>query len=876
MVFRNRGPHAPKASRRKVGFRPLIDGLEDRKLLATLDLANVDTNNLGVQEIGKGATSGSIPTPGFDLPITGAGYNVVDVGDVDGDTYDDFLIGAPGVGSITGNGATIGGGNSTVYLVFGSRSVTSASNIDFNQLTTIQRIGDLGQLGATTQTNIKTTATDNTGFPFQGIAFITSANGASGLGASMASLGDINGSGVNSFIIGAPNDTSGGRAYVVYGGSALRGAANRTVDLEPTNGNLSTPTKVVTFTNPTLINSQTGAAVAGIGSFLSQSRTSRDIAIGAPAASISSTTTTGVVYVVSGAAVNGLASGAVVDLATVGQTNGIGLAFTGVNNDGAGFSLAGAFNFDSDNAGSIPIQDLLIGAPGANNTGNGRAYLIYGTSSITLGQTFDLANVGADSSINDNAIPGVIFTGSANNRLGYSVSSAGDFNADGVQDVLLGAPSQGSNTPGYASLIYGRSGTSTAGRINGVFPLAASPSLSIPFTNFIGESTGDLAGYSVTAMNDANGDGVNEIAIGAPGFNGLTGAAYVIPGNLDLLGVQNLSNTYNNPGVGGSRLTVSDSSTVAFLGGSLSGRLNVNPTQNNTVDADLLGDLIIGAPGYTPNYASTNRTNAGTAYAALGARLGLTVPNNVYQPAIGVGSPTAPFSISATTPNALDIYVFSIVASGTTPAFAPVTDVNPATIVVNGVAFPNPSNFGSVGDLNNDGINDLRFTISRSQLSLTAGSTVTFFVSGRTTTNRFFVGQTPVTITGGGGGGTGTIVGVGTVPTLGAVPVVNFIPPYGEALVPTARSLEKFSSYKVITVKQAMGQFRPSGGFKLRMLQYKNPGQYTKKTRGTLTLDEKVFTRGKYHAGKRITYTHKQAVLPRGRQKESYKSPSTT
>ncbi len=876
MVFRNRGPHAPKPSRRGKGFRPQLDGLEDRQLLATLDLASVDTSNLGVQEIGKGGTTGTIPVPGANLPITGAGYNVVDVGDVDGDTYDDFLIAAPGVSSINGNGATIGGASSVVYLVFGSRSVNSASNIDFNSLTSIQRIGDLGTLGATSQINIKTTATDNTGFPFQGIAFITSGNGGSGLGASMASLGDINGSGVNSFIIGAPNDSNGGRAYVVYGGSALRGAANNTVDLEPSGGSLSTPTKVVTFANPNLVNGRTGAAVAGAGSFLSQSRTSRDIAIGAPGGSNSSTTTTGIVYVISGAALNGLASGAFVDLATVGVTNGIGLTFTGVSNDAAGSALAGGFNFDSDTSGTLPIQDLLIGAPGASNGGSGRAYLIYGTSSTTLGQTFDLANVGADSTINTNAIPGVIFNGSSGNRLGYAVSSAGDFNADGVQDVLIGAPSQSTTSPGYASLVYGRASNSTNGRINGVFSLGLSPSLSIPFTNFVGEFAGDLAGYSVTPMNDANGDGVNEIAIGAPGFNGLSGAAYVIPGNLDLLGVQSLATTYNNPAVGGSRLTVSDSSTPAFLGGSVSGHLNVNPTQINTIDADLLGDLVIGAPGYTPSYAANNRNLAGTGYAALGARLQLTVPNNVYQPPIGVGSPTAPFSINATSPDALDIYVFSIPAAGTTPAFAPVTDVNPATIVVNGVAFPNPSNFGSVGDLNNDGINDLRFTISRAPLNLTSGTTVTFSVTGRTTGGRFFVGQTPVSISGGGGGGGGTVVGVGTVAAPGAVPVVQFIPPFGEALVPKASSLEALSGYKVITVNQAMAQFRPQGGFKKRILQYNNPGKFTKKTRGTLTLDAHVFTRGKYHAGKTVTYTHKQAVVPRSRQKESYKSPSTT
>ncbi len=56
---------------------------------------------------------------------------------------------------------------------------------------------------------------------------------------------------------------------------------------------------------------------------------------------------------------------------------------------------------------------------------------------------------------------------------------------------------------------------------------------------------------------------------------------------------------------------------------------------------------------------------------------------------IGVGTPFAPFSINATTPADLQIYVFGVAATATTPAFMPVTDIDPTTVIVNGVAFPN-------------------------------------------------------------------------------------------------------------------------------------------------------------------------------------------
>ncbi len=61
--------------------------------------------------------------------------------------------------------------------------------------------------------------------------------------------------------------------------------------------------------------------------------------------------------------------------------------------------------------------------------------------------------------------------------------------------------------------------------------------------------------------------------------------------------------------------------------------------------------------------------------------------SNTVTTQIGVGTPFAPFSISATTPAALQIYVFG--STATTPSFMPVTDIDPTTVKVNGVAFPN-------------------------------------------------------------------------------------------------------------------------------------------------------------------------------------------
>lgn len=76
---------------------------------------------------------------------------------------------------------------------------------------------------------------------------------------------------------------------------------------------------------------------------------------------------------------------------------------------------------------------------------------------------------------------------------GRSVSSAGDVNGDGIDDLIIGAP-QGDNAgdnAGEAYVIYGLAGTSR-GTV-ALSSLAASDGFIIE-----GDSTGDQAGFSVS------------------------------------------------------------------------------------------------------------------------------------------------------------------------------------------------------------------------------------------------------------------------------------------------------------------------------------------------------------------------------------------
>ena len=115
----------------------------------------------------------------------------------------------------------------------------------------------------------------------------------------------------------------------------------------------------------------------------------------------------------------------------------------------------------------------------------------------------------------------------ATDRNGYSVSGAGDINGDGFADIIVGAPASDSDT-GESYVIFG----SDQG-------FAASIDMSaLDGTNgFVlrGISAGDKSGFSVSAAGDVNGDGIDDIIIGAlladPGGVDRAGESYVIFGS---------------------------------------------------------------------------------------------------------------------------------------------------------------------------------------------------------------------------------------------------------------------------------------------------------------------------------------------------------
>jgi hypothetical protein len=111
--------------------------------------------------------------------------------------------------------------------------------------------------------------------------------------------------------------------------------------------------------------------------------------------------------------------------------------------------------------------------------------------------------------------------GQVSAQLGYSVGTAGDVNGDGWDDAIIGAPGydgEESTNLGAAFVFYG----SDSG-------LAAEPDWA-----FYGDQEGGWFGTSVSTAGDVNGDGFDDVVIGAPRYDDRwtdEGAAFVFFGS---------------------------------------------------------------------------------------------------------------------------------------------------------------------------------------------------------------------------------------------------------------------------------------------------------------------------------------------------------
>ena len=173
-------------------------------------------------------------------------------------------------------------------------------------------------------------------------------------------------------------------------------------------------------------------------------------------------------------------------------------------NFGASVASAGDVNGDG-------VGDFIVGAPGAaaHGAGSGAAYVVLGKSGQYL-PTLDLGHLAGVEAFKINGAAGAA---------GVAVGAAGDVNGDGFDDLLVGAPSDGS-TRGAAYVVFGKAGGFSTVELSGLtgadgFKLTG--------------AVGDRAGGRVASVGDLNGDGYGDVFVEAGAAAG-GGAGYVVFG----------------------------------------------------------------------------------------------------------------------------------------------------------------------------------------------------------------------------------------------------------------------------------------------------------------------------------------------------------
>jgi Ca2+-binding RTX toxin-like protein len=322
-------------------------------------------------------------------------------------------------------------------------------------------------------------------------------------GDTVASAGDVNGDGIDDLLIGAPKNGNGfspeGAAYLVYG-SASTGSTVTLGDIALGTGGFK-----ITGENG---NDYVGSSVSSAGDINGDGID--DLIVGA-GGGIFGARNGGAAYVIFGTT----STVSAIDLASVAQsTGGFKVTAEGLY-DHAGSSVSAAGDVNGDG-----IDDLIVGATNVGAVGEGAAYIVFGTASSVF--PVSLGDVG-------NGTGGFKIIGqTAFDHVGESVSAIGDINDDGFDDVIVGTVSDDAGGPnaGAAYVIFGATPNSSAIDLDDI-------ARGVGGFKIIGQSAGDFAGRSVSSAGDVNGDGIDDLIIGAflnDSIDDAAGAAYVIFG----------------------------------------------------------------------------------------------------------------------------------------------------------------------------------------------------------------------------------------------------------------------------------------------------------------------------------------------------------
>jgi len=537
------------------------------------------------------------------------GYSVSNAGDINKDGFSDILVGAPYYDASASNeGVVMIYKGSAGGLVTNSPYIFKLDQAEANLGISVAMAGDVNGDGYSDMLAGAHQFDNGQSNEGVGVVILGAPNGLglviflecnksdAMMGFAVAGAGDVDGDGFSDVMAGARFYSNGqaleGAAFI------FKGSANGPVTANPT------------IIEGNQVDARLGHALSSAGDVNGDGFS--DIALGAYLYDKGSSNEGVVMIHLGGPNGIGIAPSQTLESDQTEAQFGISVACAGdVNGDGYADLIAGARYYDkgqvnegaafiyqgsTEGLNPLPISaiesnqgDAWMGsavASGGDVNGDGFSDVLVGSYAFDHGQTDEGSvfvwygrNVGIDS-----GAPYPLLSSQPNSEFGFVVSEAGDVNGDGYGDIIVGAPlfDNGQSDEGGVFLYYGASSGLTA-------PLIIE-----------GDQENAELGKSVAKAGDINGDGFDDIIIGAVYYsNGqlYEGAAFIFYGSLS--GIDKNSKTI---------LEVDQAN--AWFGRSVDGAGDVN--------GDGYGDVIVGATEY-----DNNEENEGGGFLFYGSQTGI-------------------------------------------------------------------------------------------------------------------------------------------------------------------------------------------------------------------------------------------------------------